>query len=93
MKNTGMNNKGPERKERRAAVLVCAFLSVLLLACLLTGVAAAADSEGSEGAAEPVNPKVIEFASDGGIVPVVPMSIIQKKWEHYLSREESIQSS
>lgn len=66
MTNTRMNNTGPERKERRAAALVCAFLSVLLLACLLTGVAAAADSEGSEGTADPVNPKVIEFAGQYG---------------------------
>lgn len=63
MKNTGMNNKGPERKERRAAALVCAFLSVLLLACLLTGVVAAAESE---GATEPLHKSVeIKFASDG----------------------------
>ncbi|MDO5847853.1 MAG: hypothetical protein Q4Q20_06150 [Methanocorpusculum sp.] len=51
MTNTGMN-KGLVRKERRTAALVCTFLSVLLLACLLTGVAAAES-------------KVIDFASDG----------------------------
>ena len=62
MTNTGMNNTGQERKERRAAALVCAFLSVLLLACLLTGVAAA----DPEGAVDPEKFKVIYFASDDG---------------------------
>ncbi|MDO5847422.1 MAG: hypothetical protein Q4Q20_03875, partial [Methanocorpusculum sp.] len=63
MTNTGMNNKELEIKERRVMKLVCASLSVLLLACLLTGVVAATDSEGADNSENTIQ---IEFAGQYG---------------------------